>query len=287
MEKLLSGAVEGNSSSTVGNPQMGSPVGGNLAEEKKSGVEVPAWAKPLGEYLPEELKQEKSLANFKNLHDLAKGYMDTKAALSKKMDGMIKIPGEGSTPEEWAAYHKALGRPDKPEEYNVPHIDGVTMPVEDVELQWFRETAHKYGMNQKQFAAIYGGYLQRREAALQQLNDSARKVLESEYPGERYHDQLALWRIGLNQLPEAVRKNIEQRQMIDIDLFKVVSALGALYRSDRAPESRGQDQFVSGINYARVEEIDKIISDPKTMSSERQRLIAEKRQIFANVKNPG
>ena len=75
-----------------------------------------------GEMAP--LAQEKALESFKGKDwtevgpSLAKAFVETKKLVGAKPSG-VKIPGDGATPEEIAAYRKAIGVPETPEEYAV------------------------------------------------------------------------------------------------------------------------------------------------------------------------
>ena len=64
----------------------------------------------------------KLFEQVKNIKTFAVNYLNSQRALSKKMEGMVKIPGEGATAEEVAAYRKAVGVPDSEDGYilNVP-----------------------------------------------------------------------------------------------------------------------------------------------------------------------
>jgi hypothetical protein len=57
--------------------------------------------------------------------DVLKSHVELEKAFGKKIEGMVKLPTEQSTPEEIAAFHKALGVPDKIEGYElaIPEAD--------------------------------------------------------------------------------------------------------------------------------------------------------------------
>lgn len=70
-----------------------------------------------------------TLANFRDLGSLGKALKDNMTKAREKTDGMVKLPvppAEGAKPEEveaykadLAAYHKAIGIPEKPEDYGL------------------------------------------------------------------------------------------------------------------------------------------------------------------------
>jgi hypothetical protein len=94
-------------------------------------------------------------AQFKDLPSVFKSLKETKTAYQARQEGMVKLPGEKSTPEEIAAYHKAVGVPGKAEEYTfkVPTLPG-GLKIEDSFIKGFSEFAHKQGIPQAQAQAI-------------------------------------------------------------------------------------------------------------------------------------
>jgi hypothetical protein len=52
-------------------------------------------------------------AQFKDIPSVFKSLKETKTAFHARQEGMVKLPGEKSTPEEIAAYHKARGSASK------------------------------------------------------------------------------------------------------------------------------------------------------------------------------
>jgi hypothetical protein len=72
--------------------------------------------------LPEGYRDEPSLKTVKHTGTLARMFVDT-----KRMVGMDKVavPTDASTEVEWEAYHKAGGRPETVEDYNLKIPDGI------------------------------------------------------------------------------------------------------------------------------------------------------------------
>jgi hypothetical protein len=94
-------------------------------------------------------------AQFKDIPSVFKSLKETKTAFQARQEGMVKLPGEKSTPEEIAAYHKALGVPGRAEEYKfkVPTLPG-GLKIEEAHIKGFSEFAHKNGIPQAQAQAI-------------------------------------------------------------------------------------------------------------------------------------
>ncbi len=72
--------------------------------------------------LDESLREEKSLAGFKNVNDLSKSFV-----MTKKMVGanVIPIPTDISTEDEWQEFHKAGGRPETAADYGFKKHDEI------------------------------------------------------------------------------------------------------------------------------------------------------------------
>lgn len=87
-------------------------------------------------------------AQYKDLPTVFKSLHDTKAALSQRQDGMVKLPNPQSTPEEIAAYRKATGVPDTLEGYEIKIPEKLPEGVEfqPEVLNSFKEFAHKAGI---------------------------------------------------------------------------------------------------------------------------------------------
>jgi len=95
--------------------------------------------------LPAEMDPAKqTLAKYRGLPELAKSHFELQQLLGKKSSA-VNIPGEKSTPEEIAAYRKAVGVPETVDGYNLKPEklpDGVTW--DDATGKAFAEIAHKH-----------------------------------------------------------------------------------------------------------------------------------------------
>ncbi len=66
--------------------------------------------------LGEGLSDSPSLAKFKNVQELAKGYINTEKLIGAP-ESRLQLLNDTSTDEDRAAFHKKLGKPDKWEDY--------------------------------------------------------------------------------------------------------------------------------------------------------------------------
>ena len=98
-------------------------------ETGESGVTTSAGSLSEGDWrsvLPPDLQQEKTLEKFKGVDGLAKSYVELEkdASRLRNAKGVI-VPGENAKPEDIDAFHKAIGRPDTPEDYGFTKPDNL------------------------------------------------------------------------------------------------------------------------------------------------------------------
>jgi hypothetical protein len=89
---------------------------------------------------------------------IAKSHIDLKTQMATAGDA-IKIPGEGASEEELAAFREKMGVPKTPDEYQLKDpmlYEG--MEVNQDFVKWFKDTAHKIGLNSHQVNDLYDGY---------------------------------------------------------------------------------------------------------------------------------
>ncbi|MFQ5791931.1 MAG: hypothetical protein ACE5JI_15770, partial [Acidobacteriota bacterium] len=98
---------------------------------------------------PEEIGGEKVFDQIKDIPTLAKNYVEGQ----KYIGGAIKIPGEGASKEELAAFHQKLGVPEKVEDYGLKVEEG-DATMDPAFLGRFLETAHINGISKPQAEAL-------------------------------------------------------------------------------------------------------------------------------------
>lgn len=130
--------------------------------------------------LPEDLRSNESLANFKDIGSLAKSYVETKAMQGNS----IRIPSEEASDEDRKAFneklisqmpslmlkpdfenaeqsnefYRTLGMPEEANGYEMPKVEGIEMPEErGVALA---KIAHEAGLSKGQFNKVMEAALQ-------------------------------------------------------------------------------------------------------------------------------
>ena len=133
--------TEASSSSGVETQPGGSILGGMDSQE----------ASPLAinmESLPDDIRHEPVLKNFKSWDALAKSYVHANRKLGVPSDQLMQIPqGENA---DWNGVYKAIGRPDTPDQYE---LNGTGEMADN-----FRNQAHQMGLSQKQASQLMDWY---------------------------------------------------------------------------------------------------------------------------------
>ena len=118
----------------------------------ESGVTTSAGSLSEGDWrsvLPPDLQQEKTLEKFKGVDGLAKSYVELEkdASRLRNAKGVI-VPGENAKPEDMDAFHKAIGRPDTPEDYGFTKPDNLPEGVvwDDERMAAYAKVFHANGI---------------------------------------------------------------------------------------------------------------------------------------------
>lgn len=152
---------------------------GDQANQEQQNQESLGWRAAL----PAEFKEDAYVKTFTKPGDFVKSALEIKAehdSLKTKMDGAIFKPDEKATPEQWADYYKALGKPEQPTEYEFPVTEGINRDPKFVE--WAQKTFHEIGlpkeMGQK-VAAQYDAFTLAMEKANQEAVARSRADAET------------------------------------------------------------------------------------------------------------
>ena len=98
--------------------------------------------------LPDDLKADPAIVQYKSLPDFAKGFVETKRLVGTS----LRAPAADAPEEDWDKYYKAGGKPNSPEEYKFSLPEDFTLsPQEEKEI---RDMAYRMGLNGKQAQKI-------------------------------------------------------------------------------------------------------------------------------------
>lgn len=107
----------------------------------------------------EKTQPTKELDNVNNIFDMAKMVVTGSRKISahgeelkKVTEGMVKIPGEGASVEDIAAYREAIGVPKKSDDYQLPVPDSQGFDVIAKEVQ---AAAHEVGIPPSKLSTVW------------------------------------------------------------------------------------------------------------------------------------
>ncbi len=121
------------------------------------------------------------LSTAKTFGDVDKMLKDSMAAARAKTEGMIKVPGADAKAEEIAAYRKAIGVPEKPDEYGHKLPDGVDEKALNKEqLSAWKSRLHAQGLSKSQAETIINEYLNEQFTTQKAMSEQFAKGIEAE-----------------------------------------------------------------------------------------------------------
>lgn len=219
-------------------------------------VDAPEVAQSVEDWkssIPEEIRGHSSLEHINDIGALAKSYVH-----AQQMVGADKValPGKSATADEWGEVYAKLGRPESPDGYelaynNIP--EGAEM--DDGMVSWFKETAHKAGMNPQQAQMMLDAYneMQFSDAESMGLEAQARveqveSELRKEY-GQAFDDRMALANGVLSEFgnPELTEVQLADGTMLgdNPEVIRMLANMG-VYLRDKVGEDTLEGVKTSG-----------------------------------------
>jgi hypothetical protein len=120
---------------------------------------TPAWVAQL----EGDLQKDEVLTRYKTISELGKAHRE----LVGKLSGIVAVPGKDATAEDWAAYRKAIGVPEKATGYKLEVLKLPKEIQQDQKLQAeFLETSLKAGLTNQQANWLYLWYASNRVKAM-------------------------------------------------------------------------------------------------------------------------
>lgn len=228
--------------------------------------------------LPEQMRNDPSLKNFKSIADLAAGYINTKKVLSQRPGqdpDRVYVPNENSTPEETENFLRSIGVPEQPDGYEIPAPPQGFEYNQDM-LNWFKHAAHQNGMTGKQFEGIIQAH---QEYMMQSMRDI-----------HAFYGSPEAFQRACDNANRALRELPKNKQELVINCQDPVALLildhfGASLGEGQAPPPAWRSAPSSyGGGMGRVAEIDAELRNPKTPPSVKKSLMSEKREILQSLR---
>ena len=211
--------------------------------------------------LPDELKNDATLQNFKDVESLAKTVVHQQKVLGSR----IPIP---KTDEEKSELYTKLGRPESGEAYDFTIPETHKSHFNEDQVKEFRNVAHQIGLNNDQTKALIDFQvksvdheIQRQSTDLtvtkQATEDTLKKEWGYDYDKQVRNAQRALQVYGneeLNELMNGEAGNIPA-------VIKLFAKLGSEVTEDMAKNTQNNSLATSPLDAQ--SEIDNIFSDAK------------------------
>jgi hypothetical protein len=192
----------------------GQPPAGSGTPPGDGGNQPPAAFdfKPL---LPEDIRADKAWDSFKPKDQseftqlLAKGYHGQLSVIGKK--GLI-VPDDKSTPEQRAEFYKALGRPDKPEDYATQLPQGLTEDkLDKTKIAEWKKALHDDGIPKAAAEKLIGKYLsdqwaerQKQEQTIAEWETQTRQQFGQDFDKQLNFAKFAVKTFGDDELVAAL-----------------------------------------------------------------------------------
>ena len=223
-------------------PATPEPIIGGKTEAT---AEQPGWK----DLLDDQYKSNPSIQQCGSLNDMAKDYVGLKKMLGTEK---VPVPKDDSPQEDWDRFYDAGGRPREANDYSVDQalLDGLNYNEEAWTAQ--KERAHKAGLTQKQFNALYTPNLTdakaMADAATSEANQKrqqAEATLQAKW-GADYQSRLDVTNRTLKHIAgegaegdELVNKIVESGLTNEPDFVEMISKIGMSMLEDTPMKSLG------------------------------------------------
>ena len=127
------------------------------------------------------LRDHPALSKYATKDEAVKALVHAQRMLGKTPEGYVRVPGKQDSPEDMAAFYKALGRPEQPDGYALPDLDlpdGFELR-EDL-IGGLRAKAFELGLTPNQVAGLYQWFLPQVLDAHHSMEAEAGKLRETE-----------------------------------------------------------------------------------------------------------
>ena len=169
------------------------------------------------------------LSSYRNLEKFAGG--------SKNL---VELPGPDADEAVYDSLYSSLGRPETSDKYGLQIPDGADKELVD----WFKETAHKTGLSDKQASLLFNEWNQLSNDRLESMRQSAIKQSETSIAelkkewGQSYNHNIDAGKRAVSALgyDEAALGTLESK-LGTADMLKLFATLGS---------KMGEDDFAGG-----------------------------------------
>jgi len=210
--------------------------------------------------LPEELRNDATLSNFKDVASLAK----TVVHQQQQMGNRIPLP---KTDEERAELYSKLGRPETAEEYQIEIGDELKPYFRDESVTEFKKVAHDIGLNPQQVSALIE--MQKNSISSELSNSSAHLEVQAQETQEALKQE---WGVQYDREIRSAKRALsvygddEIMALMNTEagnnpaVIKMFARLGKEITEDMTQNTQNNNLAVSALD-ARAE-IDEVMQNP-------------------------
>ena len=245
--------------------------------------------------LDEGLREDNSLKTFKNVNDLAKSFVNTKSMVGKNT---MEVPTDASSELVWDTFHKAGGRPDTVDDYNLKAPED--FPEEALDkvfpaerLKAWQERFFKSGISKKaadRFIADFAQDMLTDLQAMKQAEEQQMSELVSGLAtdwGAAMEQKKHLGNIAMNEAASVMKDGVEvvneefkarlvQKAGNDPDIIRAFANLGAKFSEGKSPD------FTAVPTPSDIQtQIDEITSKPLYLNGTHKERMALANQVMA------
>lgn len=135
------------------------------------------------EMLPEDLRADPAFTPYtgENVNEiigkLAKSYVNVNKLVGADKNAVLKLPNSPDDKDGWNNVYSKLGRPEKPEGYEVSKFKEVA-GVDEKSLGEIAQVAHQHGVSKDALQAIVGKYLEQVGGAKTQTDEQVQETIK-------------------------------------------------------------------------------------------------------------
>lgn len=199
--------------------------------------------------IPEDLQNDPSLADIKDIAGLAKSYVHAQHMIGSDK---VVVPSKDAPQEEKDAFFNKLGRPDTHEGYELPTENMPDIKLDDGLMNQFFQEAHRIGLNKQQAAALVRWQAQaaqegseagviEMESHLAQAQEAMRKEFGNAYEQNLDMAQQAAKQFGGEELIELLNSTGLGNEPAVIKAF---ANIGKAISNDEVIGGGGRQSFV-------------------------------------------
>jgi hypothetical protein len=223
------------------------------AETTQPSTPSTGWVNPDGTFgdkwldaLPDDAKDYKdTLAKYKSVPDMAKALANANALIGKKLG----VPNEKSSPEEVAAFRRAMGIPETLEEYKfAPDSLPEGMTWSDDMAKPYAEIAHKHGIPPSAMKELVAQHaktemfkLEAIQATYEKQRTEAVQTLQKEW-GNDFGKNIGL----AKQAAKLAGVDANSHGFSDPEVVRGFVRMAQMMSEDKVGRSMGGTEFMTG-----------------------------------------